>query len=92
MRKVRINVSGRVQGVGFRYTTMFWAQELGDIHGYVKNLDDGTVYIEATGPKDKVTKFIDGLKQKASSAAFVDKIEVVEDDTIEITDTFRIRG
>lgn len=91
MLKVRINVSGRVQGVGFRYTTMFWAQELGDIHGYVKNLDDGTVYIEAKGPKDKITMFIDGLKQKASYAAFVEKIEVTEDETLEIDDGFRIR-
>lgn len=91
MRKVRIYVSGKVQGVGFRYSTLYWARELGNINGYVKNLDDGTVYIEATGPSDQMRKFIDGIKQKASPVAMVDKIEVVEDPSLETTDDFKIR-
>ena len=43
MKKVRLIVSGRVQGVGFRYSTYALALELGDIYGRVWNNDDGTV-------------------------------------------------
>lgn len=43
MKKVRMLVSGRVQGVGFRYSTYALALEIGDIYGRVWNNDDGTV-------------------------------------------------
>ena len=36
-------VYGRVQGVGFRYTTQYEAKKLG-LTGYAKNLDDGSVW------------------------------------------------
>ena len=39
-------VSGRVQGVGFRFFTEKWAAQLG-VHGYVKNLWDGSVEVYA---------------------------------------------
>ena len=41
-------VSGRVQGVGFRFFVERWAGQLG-ICGYVKNLWDGTVEVYAVG-------------------------------------------
>ncbi len=44
----RIRVQGRVQGVGFRYATHEKATRLG-LKGYVRNLDDGSVLIEAEG-------------------------------------------
>ena len=37
-------VYGRVQGVGFRYTTQYEAKKLG-LSGYAKNLDDGSVEV-----------------------------------------------
>ena len=46
MNKVKIIVSGHVQGVGFRYTTLQVAKRLG-IKGQVWNNDDGTVGILA---------------------------------------------
>ena len=45
----RLRVSGRVQGVGFRYHVISHAQELG-LDGYARNLEDGTVEIWAEGP------------------------------------------
>ena len=39
-------VYGRVQGVGFRYTTQYEAKRLG-LTGYAKNLDDGSVEVVA---------------------------------------------
>ncbi|MGD0129732.1 Acylphosphatase [Acidobacteriia bacterium SbA2] len=44
-------VSGRVQGVGFRFFVERWAGQLG-ICGYVKNLWDGTVEVYAIGDGD----------------------------------------
>ena len=41
-------VSGRVQGVGYRFFVERWAGQLG-IRGYVKNLWDGTVEVYAIG-------------------------------------------
>ena len=39
MQKVRLLVSGRVQGVGFRYSTYALALDIGDIYGRVWNND-----------------------------------------------------
>ena len=53
-----IIVTGRVQGVFFRASTVNRAHELG-IKGFVKNRLDGTVYIEAEAPQDQLKVFID---------------------------------
>ncbi len=63
MRKtVSIHVSGRVQGVGFRYYTQKKALEC-KVNGYVQNKSDGSVYIEATGEAIDIDAFIDWCKQ-----------------------------
>lgn len=51
-------ISGRVQGVGYRYFAQRAANALG-LGGYARNLDDGRVEVYATGP-------IEGLSQLAS--------------------------
>lgn len=61
MKKVRMNVAGRVQGVGFRFMTKIIADELG-ITGFARNEDDGSVTIEAVGPEDKINLFIQKVK------------------------------
>ena len=53
MRCVRAVVSGRVQGVGFRYATFSEAQRLG-VAGTVRNLPDGRVEAVFEGPADVV--------------------------------------
>ncbi len=53
-----ITISGYVQGVGYRYSTVKIARSL-DIKGFVKNLPDGKVYIEAEGTKEHLEKLID---------------------------------
>jgi acylphosphatase len=49
-------ISGRVQGVGYRYFAEHWAGQLG-ITGYVKNLWDGTVEAYAIGEADALEEF-----------------------------------
>ena len=45
MQKVRLLVSRKSPGVGFRYSTYALALDIGDIYGRVWNNDDGTVEI-----------------------------------------------
>jgi acylphosphatase len=52
-----IHVTGRVQGVFYRKSTVQKAQELG-VAGYVRNQPDGSVYIEAEGFPDKLDTLV----------------------------------
>jgi acylphosphatase len=54
-------VSGRVQGVGFRYFTAHQAQKWG-LTGYAKNLNDGRVEVLASGDEHSVELLLDWLK------------------------------
>ncbi|MEJ2250571.1 MAG: acylphosphatase [Candidatus Lokiarchaeota archaeon] len=73
MKRIEINVYGRVQGVFFRYNTRKIAGELG-LKGYVRNMSDGSVHITAEGPKEKLEELLKFAK-KGPSYARVDKIE-----------------
>jgi acylphosphatase len=73
MKRIIIHVYGLVQGVFFRYTTRKIARKLG-ITGIVKNLPNGSVYIEAEGPEDKLLELIRFAK-KGPKAANVESIE-----------------
>lgn len=55
-RHLSILVSGRVQGVFYRASAKTKAMELG-IMGFVQNLPDGKVYIEAEGSDEKLDRF-----------------------------------
>ncbi len=63
MSKKRIHIfySGRVQGVGFRFTAEDFALNLG-LMGWVKNLPDGRVEIECEGEEEKLKKFLENIK------------------------------
>ena len=52
-----ITISGVVQGVGFRFSARNAARIYG-ISGYVMNLPDGSVFIEAEGPEFNINQFI----------------------------------
>ena len=58
----RYRVEGRVQGVAFRYFTQQTAQRLG-IVGWVRNLPDGAVEAEASGPESALERFEESLRQ-----------------------------
>lgn len=64
---VRILVSGRVQGVGFRYYIARIAGELG-LTGYVKNKLNGDVDIEAEGMKELLEILIRKAKEGPRSS------------------------
>ena len=70
-KRVEASYSGRVQGVGFRFTAQRLAENL-DIKGWVKNLSDGTVQLVAEGSEDNLNKLLGQL-----NAHFKDDIEDV---------------
>jgi acylphosphatase len=49
-------ISGRVQGVGYRFFAERWAEQLG-MAGYVKNLWDGSVEVYAIGDAVSLEEF-----------------------------------
>ncbi len=55
-------ISGRVQGVGFRYFAQRAAAALG-LTGYARNLDDGRVEVYAIGPVKKLDELAGSLRQ-----------------------------
>ena len=57
----RIYFSGRVQGVGFRFTADGLARQLG-LTGYVKNLYDGRVEMEVQGAEDAIAQMLAELR------------------------------
>ena len=56
--------SGRVQGVGFRYSALQVAKGY-EVSGCVLNLPDGRVQLEAEGQPDEVRDFITDLHPAA---------------------------
>lgn len=55
--------TGRVQGVGFRYTTLQVAREF-EISGHVRNLPDGRVQLEAEGHAAEVAAFVTAVEER----------------------------
>jgi acylphosphatase len=58
----KIHIMGRVQGVGFRWSAANEARNR-NIKGYVKNLSDGSVYLEAEGSLIQLNIFVDWCKK-----------------------------
>jgi acylphosphatase len=76
MKKIKVIISGQVQGVFFRAHTKQKADELG-IKGWVRNKADGRVEAVFAGPKDKVRAMVSWCWQ-GSPGSKVEKVEKVE--------------
>ena len=72
----RFYVSGRVQGVGFRYFAEDVASRLG-IAGYVRNLPDGRVEVYATGTPEQLASLATELG-RGPRMAWVERVEELE--------------
>lgn len=58
-----LHFSGRVQGVGFRYTTLQIAKEF-EVTGFVRNLPDGRVQLELEGTPAEVRAFVEAVEER----------------------------
>jgi len=70
MVRVHIQISGRVQGVFFRYETQALAEEIG-VKGWVRNTPDGGVEAVFEGEKEKVERMLDFCRRGPPGAKVI---------------------
>ena len=75
----RVHYSGRVQGVGFRYSVKRIAGGF-EVVGSVRNLVDGRVELEASGEPDELNAFLEAIRS-SHLAAHIRQVEQVEVET-----------
>ena len=76
MRSVRLRITGRVQGVGYRAWMMRQASAIG-LRGWVRNRADGSVEALVTGEDDRIAAMIEACREGPFGARVID---------VEITD------
>lgn len=86
--RVRVFISGQVQGVGYRYSTVHAAQRL-KINGWVRNIQDGRVEAVFEGTKAAIDEMIQWCHQGPPAAVVKDV--VVEQETPEGLQSFETR-
>lgn len=64
--------TGHVQGVGFRYAVLQVAKEF-EVAGYVSNLMDGRVQLEAEGRESEIAAFVEAVQEKMHG--YIRKVE-----------------
>ncbi len=89
MKRVRVFISGRVQGVGFRHFTRVNAREL-EIYGWVKNLPDGRVEAVFQGSEQSVETMLERCRRGPRSAR-VSEMTVEEERTDPSMTSFSVR-
>src|ERR1700704_2325939 len=70
-RRLKAEIFGDVQGVGFRYFAQSHARRLG-LEGYVRNRYDGAVEVEAEGEAASLERFLGMLRQGPRQARIQD--------------------
>jgi acylphosphatase len=76
VRRIRFVVTGRVQGVGFRWFVRAEARPLG-LNGWIRNLGDGAVEGEVEGRDDAIEALVPCLEVGPPSA-IVTNVEISE--------------
>jgi acylphosphatase len=71
---MQVIYSGRVQGVGFRYTTKTAASGY-EVVGAIRNLPDGTVELIAEGTREELEAFRQGIRDSGLDH-FIEKEQV----------------
>ncbi|MDX1689533.1 MAG: acylphosphatase [Acidimicrobiia bacterium] len=85
----RLTIGGRVQGVGFRWSTRTEADAVG-VTGWVRNRPDGTVEAWFQGEPEAVERMVDWAHRGPGSARVQD-VEVTEADPDDTLSGFEIR-
>lgn len=89
LRRVHLYVSGRVQGVWFRQSTVNRGCELG-LTGWVRNMPDGRVEVVAEGAPSGVDSLI-AFCHEGPPLARVEAVEVLDEDPTGEFRTFEAR-
>ena len=88
MVRKHVIYSGRVQGVGFRYTTVTLARRH-PVTGYVRNLPDGTVELEVQGEPEAVEALLADVAREFEG--YIRDVQVRDVPLREGEDGFEIR-
>ncbi|NLL14447.1 MAG: acylphosphatase [Fibrobacter sp.] len=88
-KRILIIVKGLVQGVYFRYFTREAAMKIG-VNGWVRNLSNGDVEIEAQGTEDKLDLFLEQVR-KGPQLSRVESTDVTELPLLENENGFVIK-
>lgn len=89
MKRVRVTVSGRVQGVFFRATCARLARDAG-LGGYVRNLPDGRLEAAFEGEDLAVDAMVDWCR-RGPDLALVDSVDAAVEDPVGDA-SFRVSG
>ena len=89
MQELHAWVSGRVQGVGFRYFVIENAVSLG-LRGYVRNESNGDVEVLAQGTRPALERLLT-LLRRGPSAAYVSEVRMSWGQPTEHLSGFNIR-
>ena len=84
MKRIHVYISGRVQGVAFRWVTDDGARQLGVV-GWVRNLRDGRVEVLAEAEEPTLKEFIEFLKRGPRHA----KVTDIDIEWLEATGEFK---
>ena len=76
-----VAVTGRVQGVSFRYHTVQQAERLG-LTGWVRNHHDGSVRLEVQGPEGVISDLVRWLHEGPPHA----RVDGVQVDAVDVRD------
>jgi acylphosphatase len=87
--RCRLRVEGRVQGVGFRAWTVWRGRELG-LRGWVRNLPDGSVELEAEGEAEAMGRLRHEVRHGPPLAA-VRSVTELEPSTGHLSQPFEMR-
>lgn len=74
MASTQVFYAGNVQGVGFRYTVKQIAKGF-DVTGWIRNLSDGRVELQATAAPDELAAFIDAIRASELRAHIKEQTE-----------------
>ena len=89
MERIVAVARGRVQGVGYRHYVAGCARATG-VHGYVKNLPDGTVEIVAESSPASLADFIRLSHARGDPVIHVEEIAVTPGQATEEFHGFRV--
>jgi len=90
MKKIKVLVSGTVQGVNFRWATYYKALETG-VAGWVRNTPDGKVEAVFQGDENQIQSMLDYVKQ-GPPAAIVSGVQTEELPVDDSLTSFEVRA
>ena len=89
MKRLHAKVTGRVQGVGFRYFVLNSANQLG-LTGWARNRRDGSVEVIAEGELDSLKQLVGALRKGPTSSIVRDLKTNIQEPTGEFK-SFHVR-